>query len=151
MPDLTTVLKDEIRRLARKEIKSSVGELKKQVTEQRKQISALRQRVANLEVEKKRLVKRVASVQDAGQEAEAAAEESPALRARFSGKSIQKLRDKLRLTQAELAQLAGVSPQAVYQWERKGGPLRLRNATKEALVQVRALGLRDVRRQLEKS
>lgn len=151
MPNLTSVLREEIRRLARKEVKDNTQDLQRRLTEQRKRIADLRKRVDVLERENRQLLKKTGDVGARAGDAGGEEDEGPgsAARARFSGKSILKLRHKLRLTQGELAQLAGVSPQSVYQWERKGGPLRLRNATKAALVEVRGMGLREARQRLE--
>ncbi len=151
MANLTAVLRDEIRRLARKELKGSADELRRRITEQRKEVTALKQRVDALEKQNKRLKKRVTKVEPEGETPVAPEEKPAAERARFSGKSIQRMREKLRLTQAEMAKLAGVSPQSVYRWARKNGPLRLRGATKEALLRVRNMGIRDARRALESS
>lgn len=42
MPDIAAVLKEEITRLARKEVKQQVGPLKKTITEQRRTIVELK-------------------------------------------------------------------------------------------------------------
>lgn len=157
MPDLISVLKQEIQRLARKEIKAEMDEARKRMTEQRKTIAEFRRRIEALEKQNTKLAKRTAAVAAAAAPEFAAREEAQAQSAeersgygpRFSGESITRLRQKLNLTQAEFAKLAGVSPQSVYQWERKGGKLRLRNATKEALMQMRGMGVREARRQLD--
>jgi DNA-binding transcriptional regulator YiaG len=151
------ILKQEIQRLARKEIKVEMDDVRKRAAEQRKTISELRRRIEILEKQNTKLAKRTAAVAAVAAPEVAAREEAKAQSAedrsgygpRFSGQAITKLRQKLNLTQAEFAKLAGVSPQSVYQWERKGGKLRLRTATKEALVQMRGMGVREARRLLE--
>lgn len=157
MPDLMSVLKQEIQRLARKEVKASMAEARKRMVEQRKTITDLRRRVETLERQNSKLAKRTAAVAAVAAPEVAAREQAKAESAesrggygpRFTGEAIAKMRQKLNLTQAEFAKLAGVSPQSVYQWERKGGKLRLRTATKNALVQMRGMGVREARRQLE--
>ena len=77
-----------------------------------------------------------------------AAVDESALGARISSKMIKRMRDRLGLTQAALADLLGVSAQTVYQWERKNGPLQLRGRTRAAVVEVRSLGKREAMRRL---
>ena len=158
MPDLTSILKQEIQRLARKEIKTAMDEARKRMVEQRKTITDLRRRIEILEKQNSKLAKRTAAVAAVAAPEVAAKERAKAQMAeerggygpRFTGEAIAKLRQKLKLTQAEFAKLADVSPQSVYQWERKGGKLRLRTATKAALVEMRTMGVREARRQLDK-
>jgi DNA-binding XRE family transcriptional regulator len=78
----------------------------------------------------------------------AAAPPSAADRARITGKMVRRIRSRLKLTQAELAALLGVSAQSVYQWERKGGPLTFRRDTKAKLVAVRDMGIHEAKRAL---
>ncbi|MFP4502440.1 MAG: helix-turn-helix domain-containing protein [Candidatus Hydrogenedentota bacterium] len=151
MANLTSVFRDEIRRQARKELKTITEEFRRRLIEQRKEVTALKRRVEALEKQNNRLHKRMQKAEP-DVEASAQPEEKPAVdRARFSGKNIQRMRQKLRLTQPEMAKLAGVSPQSVYQWESKEGPLRLRKSTKEALLRIRGMGIREARRALESS
>lgn len=145
MPNIAQVLKEEIRRLAKKELKEAVAgiqqeskELKRQIRELRRQIEALerksRSAIRHAEAQRKEEIK--AAVEDVD-------------RARISSASVRKLRDRLGLTQAQFAQLLGVTGQAVYQWERKDGKLQLRSKTKKALLAARKLGVREVRKLLE--
>ena len=48
MPDVAAVLREEIARLARREVKQQVGPLKKTIAEQRRTIAALRRQIAVL-------------------------------------------------------------------------------------------------------
>ena len=66
----------------------------------------------------------------------------------FLAKGIRSMRRKLKLSQAELGKLAGVTPQAVMLWESKTGRLRLRTATEAKLQAVRGMGIREARRAL---
>ncbi len=147
MPNFTKLFQDEVRRLARKETKDSYAELKRENIELRRTLSAVKKRLDRLEREKKKLGKEIAQVLPEVQEEPE--HTSPAERARFSSTTIRNLRQRLRLTQAELAQLVGVTGQSVYQWERKDGQLQLRKATREALYELRDLGVREAHRRLE--
>lgn len=145
MPNFAVLLKDEIRRLARKEIKESFGKIKQEASVLRRSVASLKRRLAQLETENRRL-KREAGLRS--KEDVDAVAGSP-VRARFTGKAILRLRLKLRLTQAQFAKLVGVSTQSVYQWERRQDRLQLRSATKTALVEARTLGTREARRRIE--
>jgi DNA-binding transcriptional regulator YiaG len=146
MANLELILKEEIRRLARKEVKSFVAELQKENRELRRTVRGLRQQVDALERKSKKVIRHV----NAQREEEIKATPEQAERARVSAESIRKLRQKLGLTQADFAKLVGVSGQSVYQWERKSGKLRLRNATKQAIIEARKMGVREARRFLDK-
>jgi DNA-binding transcriptional regulator YiaG len=54
-----------------------------------------------------------------------------------TSENIRVLRRSLGLSQHQLGLLTGVSTQAVYLWERKGGALRLRHQTRRALHGIR--------------
>ncbi len=145
MPNVAKLLKDEIERLARKEIRKTTDALHKENMALRRALSELKRRLETLEkADKKPARTKIESRPE--METEKTAETS---NARFSGKTIRNLRQKWSITQGELASLVGVSSQAVYQWERKDGRLRLRNSTYEALMALRPLGARDVRKRLE--
>ena len=49
MPNIAAVLKDEISRIARKEIRSETAVLKKASAQYRKEIAALKRQVSNLQ------------------------------------------------------------------------------------------------------
>ncbi len=145
MPNFVSAFKEEVRRLARKEVKDGTGKAHKFQAEMRRTLASLKRRVAKLETENRRLARATAGLK----EQEAVASEDKADRLRISSTTIRTLRDRLRLTQADFAKLVGVSAQSIYQWERKGGRLRLRSNTKKALYAIRGLGAREARRRLE--
>ena len=64
-------------------------------------------------------------------------------KARITAKTVKALRRKLKLSVTQFAKLVGVTPKWIYMWERKQGPLRMRSATREAILGVRALGVRE--------
>ena len=142
-------MQDEIRRLARKELKQDVIALKQENVALRKAVSDLRKRLDGVARTTKKVEKKAAVVLESApaQAAKPAEEEAP--KARISGKTIRTLRAKLKLTQAEFAKLVNVSPQSVYQWEREDRQLRLRNATRAAVVEVRGMGQRAAKAKLE--
>ena len=146
MPNIASVLKDEIARLARKEVRAQTQELKKASATYRSHIAALRRRVDELERQLKR------GNRPGGRAAAASAEEpgddEGSTRRRFSASRLAAQRQKLGLSAADFAALIGVSGQSVYKWEH--GESRPRARQLEAIASLRGLGKREAAARLEK-
>ncbi|HBA83799.1 MAG TPA: hypothetical protein DCZ95_06880 [Verrucomicrobia bacterium] len=142
MPNILSALKQEIQRLARKEVRAAFLPLKKEIAGLKHTVRELRQQTQLLEKQTRTMSKTsgMAPQREDDQEAR---------RVRITSKGMKSLRRKLKLTQAEFAQLLGVSGQSVWQWEKKTGAVRLRNRTRQALMEIRDLGAREVRQRLE--
>lgn len=143
--NVMSVLKAEISRLARKEAKAVVSPVQKASAAYRRLIASLRKQVAALQIEVAMLKKAVPSPEKAIQ-----AKEAPEGRFWITGKGVKALRKRLGATQAQLANLAGVSSQAVVNWEAHKGKINLRKATAGRLQEIRGWGKRDMARVLEK-
>lgn len=143
MPQFSALFQAEVRRLARKELKSEIAQIRRQNTELRRHVATLKRALAQAIAGQKRLARNISAPQQKNNEAESAT------RQRISSKTIRTLRAKLRLTQAEFAKLVGVSGQAVYQWERGDGRLRLRHTTRQAIADIKNIGAREARKRLE--
>ena len=153
MPNLTSVLNEEIRRLARKEIREQVGKTIKQVAEQRREIAELKRvntelarRVAYLEKSEKKRLQAPAEPKVIIQQADgtvAPGESAP----RFSPKWLAKHRAKLELSAADYAKLVGCSPLSIYKWEK--GESTPRAGQREKLAGIRGLGKREALRRIE--
>ena len=61
---------------------------------------------------------------------------------------MRSLRKKLGLTQEAFGKLVGVTNLSVYHWEKKNGPLGVREATRAAILAVRGLGVREAKERL---
>ena len=141
MPNVATVLKEEITRLARKEVKAGTGALRKANSQYRRdiahlkrQVDALTQKVAYLErQERKRATTAIPGTLADGR--------------RFSRQGLKAHRKKLALSAADYADLVGVSAQTVYSWEQ--GNSKPRDLQLAALVAIRDVGKRDARKRLE--
>lgn len=143
MPNIAAVLKDEIARIARKEVRTQTEDFKKSSAQYRAHIAALRRRVDELE----RQLKRVGKV--ATRERPAAEEEEPDGRPRrFSAARLAAQRRKLGLSAADFAALLGVSGQSVYKWEH--GESRPRARQLEAIAALRGIGKREAADRLAK-
>lgn len=140
MPNIADVLRGEIRRLAQKEAKIAMAELKKENTELRRLVSEMKRRLDQVE--------RTAS---GGEDTRSYVTQLNDARVRITGQMILGMRERFALTQAELAHLLDVSAQSVYQWERNLGSLNLRQRTLNAVLEVRDMGKREVRKRLEQA
>ncbi len=138
MPDIKAVLSEEIRRLAKKEVKAAILPLTQTIAEQRRIISELKKRIA--EIEKAAF----AVKKEAPAEAEAETEVGKKLRLNAAG--IARIRTKLKLTQSEFAKLLGVSSHTVSIWEL--GKVSPRQDTKAAICALRSIGKRELKRRL---
>lgn len=141
MPNLNSVLKSEITRLARKEIKGVVDPLRKANTAHRREIAELKRKLASLQRE-------VASGARASKASKAAAAtDAQPTKTRFAPGGVKSLRARLGLSATDLGRLIGVSGQSVYNWE--AGKTVPRDGQKAVLVSLRGLGKRDAARRLE--
>jgi DNA-binding transcriptional regulator YiaG len=115
MANILSILKSEISRIARKEVRAETGTLKKSSTQYRSEIAALKRRLGNLErliKQQSRTIKAVApAARDAGDA------ESQAEGLRFRAKGFAAHRQRLGLSAAQTAALLGVSALSVYKWE----------------------------------
>ena len=114
MATLASALKEEIRRLARKESKTLTAPLQRASAQHRRDIAALKRQVTTLErkvslLEKKTWAQSPAAT-SAGEELE---------RVRFSAKGLASHRKRLGLSAGEYAALLEVSAQTVYNWEQE--------------------------------
>lgn len=146
MPNIGTILKEEIARISRKQSRSETEQLKKANAHYRGEIAQLKRRLQALEQQVKRLGK--AASRGAGSGAAAAAEEEePGKQIRYSAKSLASQRRRLGLSAAALAKLLGVSALSVYKWE--SGNTRPRQKQIEAIAALRGMGRREAQKRLE--
>jgi DNA-binding transcriptional regulator YiaG len=143
MPNIAAVLKGEISRIARKEIRGEADEFRKASAQARTQIAALRRRIDDLERQLKRVGK--ASGRAAPEPAD---EGEDSTSRRFSATRLAAQRQKLGLSAADFAALLGVSGQSVYKWEH--GEARPRARQLEAIAAVRGMGKREAAARLAK-
>lgn len=134
MPNLATLLKSEISRIARKEVRAETQAFKKASAQYRSDIAALKRRIAGLESTLKKLDKTSSRNRKT-------AEEPAQLPLRFRVDGFATLRKKLGLSAADMARLLGVSAQSVYHWE--SGKSKPRAGQLAAIAQVRKLGKRE--------
>lgn len=133
MPNIASVLKEEICRLAEKEVKAQVGKTQRASAQHRRDIANLKRVLGQQEKEIKLLKKRA-------QASQPQAEEEPSEGVRFSARSVKAQRSRLGLSAADYGKLVGVSGLTIYNWEH--GKAKPRKAQLAALVAVRGIGKR---------
>ena len=137
MPNIASVIKDEITRLARKEVRAQVDPLRTASANQRREIAELKREIADLGRQVKAASKKLKSAPEA----------SSTGNTRFSSKGVRTMRKRLGLSAAEFGLLAGASAQSIYNWEAdKTLP---REAQRASLVDMRALGKKEAQARLE--
>jgi DNA-binding transcriptional regulator YiaG len=142
MPNLASILKQEIGRVARKEVRRETASLKKASTTHRSDLAALKRRVAELE-RQLRLAARHAPEPAAA----AANDESIPEGTRFSAKGLSTHRKRLGLSAGDLALLIGASTQSIYNWE--SGKARPNRKFLPTLVALRTVGKKETLAHLE--
>jgi len=138
MSNLSLVLKSEIARIARKEIKSSVDPLRKSNATYRREIAELKRQLTSLQRELK-------ASRTPSRETKDGADQAPT--SRFTKTGLKTLRARLGLSAADFGLLIGASGQSIYNWE--AGKAVPRANQKSALAAVRGLGKREAARRLE--
>ncbi len=114
MPNLTSILRSEISRIARREIKSESDALKKSNARYRSDIAQLKRQVAVLEQQVKRLEKASTKASPPSPK-ESPTQDGRATRFSFAG--LKKMRERLEISAPTLASILGVSAQSIYNWE----------------------------------
>jgi DNA-binding transcriptional regulator YiaG len=139
--NLGSALNDQIRRLARREIRSQAKAIRRLTAQHRRDIAALKREVATLrkavsylERQEKRRVTKGAVAR-------------PAEGVRFRADGLKSHRAKLGLSAADYGRLVGASGLSVYHWE--SGKARPRQAQIAKLISVRGVGKREALKRLE--
>lgn len=141
MTNIATLLKQEISRLVRKELRNETELLKKassryrsEIAELKRRVTALEQQIKAAERQSRKLAPQTGSVNDIDG------------KVRFRADGLKSLRERLKLSAPTLASILEVSPQTIYNWE--SGTSR---PSKEQLVKIailRKMGKREVQQRL---
>ena len=139
MPNIGTVLKTEITRLARKEVRGEVTALRKASAGYRRDIAALKRQVTDLQ-------RQLAAVMRTSKRTQPV-ESTESTKARFSATGLKTHRAKLGLSAGDYGRLAGISGQSVYNYE--AGKSVPRQSQVAALAALRGLGKREALARLD--
>jgi len=142
MPNIGSVLKEEIVRLSRKEARSQIEPSKKTTLRHRRELAELKRQVVQLERSVALLLRKTPG---ASVVAPAAATGKPA---RFSAKGLRVHRERLELSAEDFGRLLGVSAQSIYNWEHEKARPRSEQLAKVAVLRV--IGKREARARLER-
>lgn len=169
MATLVNVLKEEIVRLARKEIRKHAAEAAKLTTQVERDVTALKRQVQDLQRKlsapqtqdgpkqttskktgsKKTGSKKTAAKSRTGKAAGAAS--TPAVqqsaRTPFSSAGLKASRERVGLSADNYGKLIGVSGLSIYNWE--SGKARPRESNIAALTTIKGIGKREAAKRLE--
>jgi DNA-binding transcriptional regulator YiaG len=141
MPNIAVTFRQEITRLARREIRSQTQGLRKASAQFRSDIAGLKRHASELKTEVARLGRRVAK-----NVAPQIAEVDP-VKVRFTAMGVISKRRKLGISAEDYGKLIGVTGHTVYKWEH--GTSRPRRAQLSALASIRSLGKTEAVARLE--
>jgi DNA-binding transcriptional regulator YiaG len=141
LPNIASVLKEEIARLVRRQLRGETESLKKASSRYRSDIAALKRRIEALEKHISRLEKM------APKKVAPAADKTSETKLRFKPQGVRAQRTRLGLSAPEMGALVGVSAQTIYNWE--AGASRPRAEQLAAIAAVRKMGKREVRARLD--
>lgn len=140
MPNIGSVLREEISRLSRREVRKLTNATKTATTLHRRHIAALNRRVRQLERELAALRRKGTS------SAQVPAKASKSTPLRFVAKGLRSHRRRLGLSANEFGKLIGVSANSVYAWESGSTAPRKEQVAK--IAALRAVGKREAAQKL---
>jgi DNA-binding transcriptional regulator YiaG len=141
MSNLASVLKSEISRVAKREIRAELQSLKKSSARHRSDIAALKRSIDALERQLRRARKQPSAPTNAD------AGPGDERKRRYSAKRLAAHRAKLGLSAENYGRLCGVSGATIYNWEREKA--RPQAAQLEALAKIRGIGIREALARVE--
>lgn len=144
MSSFPNALKQEIARVARKEMKDEILALRKATTAHRSEIASLKRELKFLASLLKQAQRAVKTAAAPAEPQEAAPASRPI---RFSADKFAAHRVHLGVSQAQMAKLLGASALSVYKWE--SGKVQPRAAQVEKIASVLKMGKRQAAAQLE--
>ena len=139
MPNIATVFKSEIARLARKEVREYSDGLRKTVAAQRTDMANLKRRLQELEGVVKKLAKGQSGISARpATPVSSDSSESSGSGLRFRAKGMAANRKRLGLSAADFGLLVGTTGQSVYAWE--SGKAKPRPEALAAIAALRGIG-----------
>lgn len=142
MPDIASVLKSEISRIAKKELRAELEAAKIAARQTKTHIAELRLQIGVLQKQVKQLVKLAQAPAKAPVE-----QAAPGTGQRFSAKGFASMRARLGISAVEMGLLIGASDQSVHKWE--SGESVPRAKFLSAIFAMRGKGKREILALLE--
>jgi len=141
LPNIASVLKEEIARLVRRQLRGETENLKKASNRYRSEIAALKRRIETLE-------KQISRLERMGPKtAPSTADKETETKLRFKPQGVRAQRTRLELSAREMGALVGVSAQTIYNWE--AGTSRPKAEQLAVFAAVRKMGKREVKARLD--
>jgi len=141
MPNIAAVLKEEISRLARREIRRQMHSLRRASAQYRKDIAEMKRRVSDLQRKVTPLEKQAINT------VSPQAAQIDAERVRFTAKGLRSQRERLKLSAADYGKLIGVTDQTIYNWEHETA--RPRKQQLALIASLRQIGKKQALARLE--
>jgi DNA-binding transcriptional regulator YiaG len=135
MPNLAVTFRQEITRLARRQMRSQTQGLRKASAQFRRDIAALKRHASKLNSEVVRLERQV------GKGVTPVTAKDDSAKVRFAARSVIAQRRRLGISAADYGKLIGVTGHTIYKWEH--GSARPRKAQLSAFASVRRLKKTD--------
>lgn len=148
MPNIASILKAEIARVARKTVRVELQALKKSAGTHRSEVAALKKRITALELQLRRQDKAPRPGARSANAGATPAGDAPST-IRFTAKGLASQWRRLDLSAEQLGQLVGASGQSVYNWE--SGKARPRAKHLPALAALKTMGKKAAAEQLAAS
>ena len=143
MPNIGSVLREEITRLSRRESRSQIDSTRKAAAQFRHDIATLKRQVAQIERQLALVSRKVLTAPAVAN----GGNDSAPTGLRYSAKGLRSHRSRLGLSAADFGKLVGVSAQSVYNWEQEAAIPRGAQLVK--LAALRTIGKREVAARLE--
>jgi DNA-binding transcriptional regulator YiaG len=141
MPNIAAMFKEEILRLARKEVRRQTNVLRKASAQYRKDLAEMKRRVSDLQRRITPLEKQ--TLRDVSSEVA----EVDADHVRFTAKGLRSQRKRLGLSAADCGKLISVTDQTIYNWEHETA--RPRKQQVALIASLRRMGKREAHARLE--
>lgn len=138
MANIQKTFNEEIRRLAKKEVKTATEPLRSQIMGLKKQVRLQKEQIAKLSK---------ATPVPAPTVETAVSDEEPKVKIRMTSARFKKIRAKLGVTQMQMAKLLETSHSSVVNWENNVAIPR--QPMRETIVAVSKLGKRELQKRLE--
>ncbi len=141
MANIAAALKEEISRIARREIRKQTEALRKASVEYRKSIAEMKRQLSELKSRVGVIQKKVPK------DVSPRVTEADAEGLRFSAKGLRSSRKRSGLSAEDYGRLIGVTAQTIYNWEREIA--RPRGRQLAAFAAVRRMGKKEARARVE--
>lgn len=143
MPNIAALLRTEIARISRREVRADTERLQAIVAQQRKELATLKRQVATLEKSVVRVLRTSRKEPQPGEPSTSMASSDTGVK--FSAAKLVKHRQLLGISANDYGALVGASGQSVYKWE--AGKAHPRSKQLMQLNKVLAMGKREFKTQ----